>query len=264
MPGNVTAKDASGATFTVGSDRVSLVDFFINKLAWGADGTINHTADTNAARLPVGGASLGNPDDAAAATDVGTFSLVALTKRLLTKIPTLGQNTMANSQPVTIASNQSAVPVSGTFWQATQPVSGTVTANIGTGSLAAGTNAIGDVGLQVRANATGAASMANVISAATNNPTVVKASAGRVLGFCLTNTNAAIRFLKFHNTSAAPTPGSGVVATIPLPPNQSVDITIPQGMGFSTGISYTIVTGAATTDTAAVAANEITGTIVFA
>jgi hypothetical protein len=37
----------------------------------------------------------------------------------------LGQTTMANSAPVVIASNQSAVPVSGTFWQTTQPVSGT-------------------------------------------------------------------------------------------------------------------------------------------
>lgn len=36
---------------------------------------------------------------------------------------TLGQQTMANSAPVVIASDQSAVPVSGTFWPATQPVS---------------------------------------------------------------------------------------------------------------------------------------------
>ena len=34
-----------------------------------------------------------------------------------------GQTNMAGSQPVTIASDQSAVPVSGTFYQATQPVS---------------------------------------------------------------------------------------------------------------------------------------------
>jgi hypothetical protein len=44
---------------------------------------------------------------------------------LNTKTPALGQATMANSRPVVLASNQSAVPVSGTFWQATQPVSGT-------------------------------------------------------------------------------------------------------------------------------------------
>ena len=38
---------------------------------------------------------------------------------------TLGQQLMAASAPVVIASNQSAIPVTGTFWQATQPVSGT-------------------------------------------------------------------------------------------------------------------------------------------
>src|SRR5262245_41129446 len=43
-----------------------------------------------------------------------------------------GQKTSANSIPVVVASDQSAVPVSGTFWQVTQPVSGTVTANAGT------------------------------------------------------------------------------------------------------------------------------------
>ena len=43
-----------------------------------------------------------------------------------------GQKTSANSIPVVVASDQSAVPVSGTFWQTTQPVSGTVTANAGT------------------------------------------------------------------------------------------------------------------------------------
>lgn len=35
----------------------------------------------------------------------------------------LGQTTMSASLPVVIASDQSAVPVSGTFWQATQPIS---------------------------------------------------------------------------------------------------------------------------------------------
>lgn len=34
-----------------------------------------------------------------------------------------GQATMAGSAPVVIASNQSAIPVTGTFWQTTQPVS---------------------------------------------------------------------------------------------------------------------------------------------
>lgn len=44
---------------------------------------------------------------------------------------TQGQATMAASLPVALASDQSALAVTGTFWQATQPVSGTVTANQG-------------------------------------------------------------------------------------------------------------------------------------
>ncbi|MGK3947030.1 hypothetical protein ABK046_52760, partial [Streptomyces caeruleatus] len=67
----------------------------------------------------------------------------------------------------------------------TQPVSGTITANIGTGSIAAGTNAIGDVGVQYRANATGAASVANVLSPATPAVQTIKASAGRLLSITL-------------------------------------------------------------------------------
>lgn len=39
------------------------------------------------------------------------------------KVANTGQTTMSASLPVAIASDQSAVPVSGTFWQATQPVS---------------------------------------------------------------------------------------------------------------------------------------------
>jgi hypothetical protein len=55
-------------------------------------------------------------------------------------IPAKGQAAMSASTPVAIASDQSAVPVSGTFWQATQPVSvATLPA------LAAGTNTIGNV-----------------------------------------------------------------------------------------------------------------------
>lgn len=49
--------------------------------------------------------------------------------------PTVGQKAMTSSLPVAIASDQSALPVTGTFWQATQPVSGTVTANAGTGTM---------------------------------------------------------------------------------------------------------------------------------
>jgi hypothetical protein len=47
------------------------------------------------------------------------------TSSAISSLPNEGQQTMANSISVAIASNQTAVPVSGTFYQATQPVSAT-------------------------------------------------------------------------------------------------------------------------------------------
>lgn len=83
--------------------------------------------------------NVGAPADAVATTDTGSFSVIAFIKRalqnwtsLLARIPAaLGQSTMANSLPVTIASNQSAVPVS---------VSGLVTTVAGDNGQVVGAN----------------------------------------------------------------------------------------------------------------------------
>lgn len=72
----------------------------------GGGGGGGGTSSTFGAAFPATGTALGISD--------GT-NMVALLK---------GQTTMAGSIPVAIASNQSALPVTGTFWQATQPVSG--------------------------------------------------------------------------------------------------------------------------------------------
>src|SRR5260221_11285992 len=55
--------------------------------------------------------TFGAQADAAASSDAGTFTFMALFKRLLGKL-LVGQQTMANSVGVAIASNQSAVPAS--------------------------------------------------------------------------------------------------------------------------------------------------------
>ena len=145
----------------------------------------------------------------------------------------------------------------------TQTIAGTVTANIGTGSVAAGTNAIGDVGLQVRANATGAASVHHVVAAASTNVAQIKAAAGRVLGWDLSNTTSSWRYVKLHNVASA-TAGAGVVKTIGIPPNGLAQSNIPVGLGFATAISRSIVTGAADADATVTAANDVVGDIYFA
>jgi hypothetical protein len=154
-------------------------------------------------------------------------------------------------------------PVPAAQISGTQPVSGTVTANIGTGALAAGANLIGDTGLQVRANATGAASTHHIVSAATTNVAQIKATAGRVYGYCLSNTNAAWRYVKLHNVASA-TAGAAVAVTIGIPPNGKAECMIPMGFGFATAISRSIVAGAADADATAVGANDVVGDIFFA
>ena len=131
--------------------------------------------------------------------------------------------------------------------------------------LSAGSAAVGDVGLQVRANATGASSIHHIVSAATTGATIVKATAGRVLGWCLSNTTATWRYVKLYNVATTPVPGTTTVAsTIAIPPNGTVAVSIPQGIGFATGIGRSTVTGAADADATAVAVNDVVGDIFFA
>jgi hypothetical protein len=131
------------------------------------------------------------------------------------------------------------------------------------GALAAGTALVGDVGLQVRANATGAASIHHIVSAATTNVAQIKATAGRVYGYCLSNTTASWRYVKLHNVASA-TAGAAVALTIGIPPNGKAECSIPAGIGFATAISRSIVTGAADADTTATGVADVVGDFFFA
>jgi hypothetical protein len=154
---------------------------------------------------------------------------------------------------------------------AAQPVSGTVTANIGTGNLAgitgalpAGANAIGDVGVQYRANATGAGTVTNLNCPATPAAQNVKSGAGRLLGFYLVNTNASLRWLKVFNIVAPTLASSTATMRVPLPTNQPVFVNFEGGMGFSTGITFAISsTGSLTDATGAVTLDDVTGFAVW-
>ncbi len=131
------------------------------------------------------------------------------------------------------------------------------------GALAAGTNLVGDVSLQVRANATGAMSGHHIVSAATTNVAQIKATAGRVFGWCLSNTTASWRYVKLHNVASA-TAGAAVAQTIGIPPNDKAVCSFPHGIGFATAISRSIVTGAADADATATGAGDVVGDIFFA
>ncbi len=83
----------------------------------------------------------------------------------------------------------------------------------------------------------------------------VKASAGNLYGFSLTNGTAAAAFIEFFNTASAPTLGTtAVVLAIPLP--ASANVTISPGaialMNFGTGIGFAVTTAENGSSTAAV------------
>lgn len=84
------------------------------------------------ATQPVSATTLPLPTGAATET---TLSTRLADSTFTTRINTLGQKVMASSTPVTVASDQSALAVTGTFFQTTQPISGTIIANAGTGSF---------------------------------------------------------------------------------------------------------------------------------
>lgn len=158
-----------------------------------------------------------------------------------------GQATMTNSSPVVIASNQSAVPVSGTFYQTTQPVSGTVTANAGTGTM----------NVSILASASGGDTVYHLVSAASTNATNIKASAGKVTGWYIYNSNASARKVVFHNTAGTPTAGASVYYALMIPGLAAANVSFPDGLDFSTGIAITTVTGLADSDATAVALNDL-------
>lgn len=107
---------------------------------------------------------------------------------------------------------------------------------------------------------TGGLSVSTILSAATTNLTAAKGSAGQVYHISATNINAAVRYLKFYNSTSATVGTTAIVYRMAIPGNTAgsgFTTTFPYGFAFSTGISYALTTGAADNDTGAVAASEI-------
>lgn len=210
--------------------------------AWSNNGTTYVAATI----LTVGGTS------ATVINAAGAWTTPVLARYLrlrLTTATTAGTTTLA-AYGLTQAAN---FPVS------SQPVTGSVTA-----TAASSTHLIGDVGIQVRANATGAATVSKITAAAGTNATNVKATAGRVFGWTFYNNTAAIKVVRLYNLATAPTVGTSVPAyNVVIPPSSTVSQTLPVGAAHTTGIAYSITGAIADLDTTAVAANDVIGCIFY-
>lgn len=229
-----------------------------------------------AAQQTTANASLANIDtdlgaqaDAAATTDTGTFSIIALIKRglgnwstLLARIPTLVTGRMPvdgsgvtqpvsgtfwqTTQPVSIATwsgltdtqlRATALPVSGTFFQATQPI-----------SLTAGT-----------VNPVVPATPFILSSTATTNDTLVLTGTSGLSAFHASNNGAAVAYVKLYNKATAPASTDVPAMIIPVPAGGVSAPLTPgfHGFRFALGLGIRITTGIADTDTGAVAAGQV-------
>lgn len=123
-------------------------------------------------------------------------------------------------------------------------------------ALPAGTAALGTVTLD---DAGTGWSISAASSANTTNATSAKGSAGRVHGWAVYNSNASPRYFKVFNKATAPTVGSDTpVLRVLIPAGGGSNISIPSpGVTLATGIAWCLTTGAADSDTGAVASNEI-------
>ena len=131
-------------------------------------------------------------------------------------------------------------------------------------TLLASSSIIGDVAAVYRSGASNTALIKKVIATATTNSTSVKTSSTKLIGWSFVNNATSTRYVKVYNKNSAPTVGTDIpVQIISIPANSICQQTLEGGVGYASGLSYAIVTGASDTDTTAVAANDVIGSLFY-
>lgn len=96
----------------------------------------------------------------------------------------------------------------------------------------------------------------------TEDETQIKTTPGAVFSITATNSNAAARYLKcFNLTAANAAPGTSTpwlsLAIPPAATSGPLHVSFPSGVLFDTALTCALVTGAADSDVTEVAANEV-------
>lgn len=130
-------------------------------------------------------------------------------------------------------------------------------------ALPAGSALIG--GINVVPATTSTLSRARIMAAATTNATSVKATAGTIKTIFLHNNTASAKFLKVYAKATAPTVGTDVpIATLTIPANGPLNLPLNEpGFPVATGIAIAITGAVADSDTTVLAANDVTGFILY-
>ena len=158
----------------------------------------NTTGVATAALQSTGNSSLaslvstvGATNDAAATTDAGTFSLIALLKRGLSALTSIAANTTGAATAAAQATGNTSLAAILTACQAATPA-GTNTI----GSVSAAASTTGGTSTYAATGGTGNALL-------TNAAVAVKASAGSLYGVSLVNTGTAAAYVQLFDLAAA-------------------------------------------------------------
>lgn len=134
--------------------------------------------------------------------------------------------------------------------------------------LSTGTSYAGDFGVGYRATTTitNAASVVSCMSPATPAASAIKTTAGRLLSFCLQNSSAAVRSVKFFNSATVTLGTTAAVFEVDVPPSGFVDWRLEGGVGFSNSIRFAVTAAKGLTDNTAtgLALNDVSGFFAFA
>ena len=241
----VVSIDDNGASLTVDNAQLSVVgggaEATALRVTIASDSTGVLSIDDNGGAITV--------DGTVAATQSGTWNVGTVTT-----VTTVGAVTAITNALPAGTNTIGAVNIAAAQTLATVTTVGTLSV------ISAGSNLIGDVGLQPRTS--GGLTMHKTTSAASTNATSVKGSAGQVYNVQCFNVNAAVRYLKLYNKATAPTVGTDTpVKTLAIPGNTAGSgfvIGWSQGLEFGTGIAFALTTEATDAGTTAVAVNEIT------
>lgn len=104
----------------------------------------------------------------------------------------------------------------------------------------------------------------NIDAGVTATTQIAKASAGQLYGYFISNNAATARFVKVYNKATAPTEADTPVLTFQLPAASSANVSHPNGVAFSTGISYRASTGRADNDTGATTTGDVIVNLYYA
>mgnify|MGYP001768401173 FL=1 len=120
-----------------------------------------------------------------------------------------------------------------------------------------------DIAEKVKNSPNGLSVKRLVSAAATVNPTVVKASGGRVYKITGENAAAAVKYIKLYNKATAPAATDTPVATFAVAASAPFSIEFDAGLYFSAGIGYRLTGANADDDATALTAADILALNVF-